>query len=100
MNRPSSVYILASTPYGTLYTGVTTDVVKRTWQHKNDIFEGFTKAYRVHILVWYEIHEELMSAITREKQIKHWKRPWKLKLISETTPPLARPLLPFLPITR
>lgn len=86
MNRTSYVYILASAPYGTLYTGVTTDVVKRTWQHKNDVFEGFTKTYGVHILVWYEIHEELMAAITREKQIKHWKRPWKLKLISDTTP--------------
>ena len=86
MNRPSYVYILASAPYCTLYTGVTTDVIKRTWQHKNDVIEGFTKAHGVHILVWYEVHEDLLAAITREKQIKHWKRAWRLKLVRETNP--------------
>jgi putative endonuclease len=86
MDRPSYVYILASAPYGTLYTGVTTDVVKRTWQHKGDFVEGFTKTYGVHILVWYEVHSELMAAVTREKQIKHWKRAWKVRLISENNP--------------
>jgi putative endonuclease len=86
MNRPSYVYILASAPYGTLYTGATTDVVKRTWQHKGEFFEGFTKQYGVHILVWYEIHEDLMAAATREKQIKHWKRAWKVRMICEKNP--------------
>ena len=86
MERSSYVYILASAPYGTLYTGATTDIVKRTWQHKEQVFEGFTKKYGVHILVWYEVHTELMNAALREKQIKHWKRAWKLKLITSTNP--------------
>ncbi len=86
MEKPSYVYILASARYGTLYTGITTDIVKRTWQHKSDFIECFTKKYGVHILVWYEIHHELMAAVTREKQIKHWKRAWKIKLISTENP--------------
>lgn len=61
-------------------------IVKRTWQHKGEVFPGFTKQYGVHILVWYEIHEELMAAATREKQIKHWKRAWKVRLVSESNP--------------
>ncbi|MES2016553.1 MAG: GIY-YIG nuclease family protein [Pseudomonadota bacterium] len=86
MENPSYVYILASAPYGTLYTGVTTDIVRRTWQHKSDFIECFTKKYGVHILVWYEIHHELMAGATREKQIKHWKRAWKVELISTSNP--------------
>ena len=78
--------MLASRPYGTLYTGVTTDLVKRTWQHKNQFIEGFTKTYGIHILVWYEIHGDLMAAATREKQIKHWKRTWKIALIQGVNP--------------
>jgi len=77
------VYILASSRNGTLYIGVTSDLVKRIWEHKNDLVSGFTNKYRVHRLVWYEIHEEMESAILREKQLKKWNRSWKLRLIEE-----------------
>lgn len=80
------VYLLASQKNGTLYTGVTSDLVKRVWQHKNNVVEGFSKKYHVHLLVWYEVHNEIESAITREKQIKEWKRVWKLELIEKTNP--------------
>jgi len=80
------VYILCSKRNGTLYTGVTSDLVKRVYEHKNDLVEGFTKKYYVHSLVWYELHESVESAITREKQIKKWKRNWKLKLIECENP--------------
>jgi putative endonuclease len=86
MEKPSYVYMLASAPYGTLYIGVTTDIVRRTWQHKEDFIDGFTKAYGVHTLVWYEIHNDLMSAVAREKQLKKWRREWKIKLIHEKNP--------------
>jgi putative endonuclease len=81
-----SVYILASKRNGTLYVGVTSDLVKRTWQHKNDLVEGFTKKYKVHDLVWYELVDDMASAILREKQIKEWKRQWKLELIEKLNP--------------
>ncbi|MDP2152098.1 MAG: GIY-YIG nuclease family protein [Methylotenera sp.] len=77
------VYILASKRNGTLYVGVTSDLVKRVWQHKNDLVEGFTKKYKVHDLVWYELVDDMASAILREKQIKEWKRQWKLELIEK-----------------
>jgi putative endonuclease len=77
------VYILASRRNGTLYTGVTNDVLRRTWEHKNDIVKGFTKKYGVHILVWYELHDDIGVAIAREKQIKGWNRAWKIKLIEK-----------------
>ena len=80
------VYLLASQKNGTLYTGVTSDLIKRVWQHKNNVVEGFSKKYHVHLLVWYEVHDEIESAITREKQIKEWKRIWKLELIEKTNP--------------
>jgi putative endonuclease len=80
------VYILASQRNGTLYTGVTTDLIKRIWQHKNDQAEGFTKTYQVHMLVWYEVHADMESAIKREKAIKEWKRLWKLDLIEAMNP--------------
>ena len=80
------VYILASQKNGTLYTGVTSDLIKRVWQHKNNVVEGFSKKYHVHLLVWYEVHNEIENAITREKQIKEWKRLWKLELIEKTNP--------------
>ena len=80
------VYILASERNGTLYIGATSDLVKRVWQHKNDFVEGFTKRYGVHMLVWYELHETMESAITREKALKYWKRAWKLRLIEESNP--------------
>ena len=80
------VYILASERNGTLYVGVTSDLVQRTWQHKNDFVEGFTQRYGVHTLVWFEAHESMESAIAREKAIKEWKRVWKLELIEEGNP--------------
>jgi putative endonuclease len=80
------VYILCSKRNGTLYIGVTSDLVKRIYEHKNDLVDGFTKKYKVHHLVWYETHEATESAITRERQIKKWKRAWKLKLIEQNNP--------------
>jgi len=86
MLKTPCVYILASKRNGTLYIGVTSDLIKRVWQHRNKLIEGFTKRYGVHILVWYEIHETLESAITREKNIKKWNREWKLNLIERSNP--------------
>jgi putative endonuclease len=80
------VYILASARNGTLYVGVTSDLIKRVWQHKNDFVDGFTKQYKTHLLVWFEHHEELSSAISREKALKKWRRDWKLKLIEAMNP--------------
>jgi putative endonuclease len=77
------VYMLASRRNGTLYTGVSNDVLRRTWEHKNDLVSGFTKKYGVHVLVWYEIHGDIGTAIAREKQIKKWNRAWKIKLIEK-----------------
>jgi putative endonuclease len=85
MKQPT-VYILASQRNGTLYIGVTSDLVQRVWQHKNDVVEGFTKKYCVHTLVYYELHEDMESAIVREKQLKKWNRAWKLRLIEEMNP--------------
>ena len=84
--KPPCVYLLASRKNGTLYTGVTSNLVQRIWQHKNDQADGFTKKYGVHMLVWYELHEAMESAIAREKAIKEWKRAWKLELIEATNP--------------
>ena len=78
MTKQPAVYILASKRNGTLYVGVTSDLRKRAWTHKNDLIEGFTRKYGVHLLVYYELYEEMVSAITREKQIKKWNRAWKL----------------------
>jgi len=78
-----AVYILASKRNGTLYIGVTRDLVRRVWEHRNDVVGGFTRRYRVHRLVWFELHEDMTAAITREKQLKKWKRAWKLRLIEE-----------------
>ena len=80
------VYILSSKRNGTLYIGVTSDLVQRVWQHKNDFVDGFTKRYGVHNLVWYEVHDTMESAITREKALKKWYRAWKLRLIEESNP--------------
>lgn len=85
MKRPC-VYILASRRNGTLYTGVTSNLVQRIWQHKNDLVDGFTKKYNVHTLVWYELHDHMEPAIAREKTIKEWKRAWKLELIEAANP--------------
>ena len=81
-----AVYILASQRNGTLYIGVTSDLVQRIWQHKQGQVEGFTKKYNVHLLVYYEYHEDMDSAIRREKQMKEWKRDWKLQLIEKHNP--------------
>jgi putative endonuclease len=75
------VYILASKRNGTLYTGITSNLIQRVWQHKNNIIEGFTKKYNVKTLVFYEVHDNVESAIAREKRIKKWRRAWKLQLI-------------------
>ena len=80
------VYILASDRNGTIYVGVTSELVKRAWEHRTGQVEGFTKKYGVHKLVYYEIHDEMFAAITREKQIKKWSRAWKMKLIEERNP--------------
>jgi putative endonuclease len=80
------VYLLASKRNGTLYIGVTSDLVKRVHEHKNDLIEGFTKKYNVHKLVYYEATEDINSAITREKQLKKWKRDWKIELIEKSNP--------------
>lgn len=85
MKQPC-VYLLASRRNGTLYIGVTSDLVKRVWEHKQDLVESFTKRYQVHTLVWYELHDSMASAIRREKAIKEWKRRWKVVLIEKTNP--------------
>jgi putative endonuclease len=77
------VYILASQRNGTLYTGVTNDIARRAGEHKDKQVPGFTRKYGVEILVWYEIHEDIRTAIEREKQIKGWNRAWKVRLIEE-----------------
>ena len=86
MIKQPAVYILASKRNGTLYTGVTSDLVKRIWEHKNDLVEGFTQQYHVHDLVWFELHDNMTTAIEREKNIKEWKREWKLNLIEKNNP--------------
>jgi len=86
VNKLPAVYILASKRNGTLYIGVTSDLVKRIWEHKTNMIEGFTKRYAVHLLVWYELHESMESAIEREKRLKEWKRKWKLELVEGINP--------------
>jgi len=80
------VYILASKPYGTLYVGVTRELTKRVWQHKEHIVRGFTKQHDVTLLVWFECHGSIEEAITREKQIKEWRRDSKINLIQAMNP--------------
>jgi putative endonuclease len=80
------VYILANQRNGTLYIGATNNLVRRVWEHKNDVVDGFTKKYGVHQLVWYELADTPLAAIKREKQLKKWNRAWKLRLIDEKNP--------------
>ncbi len=80
------VYILASKQNGTLYVGVTSNLPQRIWQHKNDQVDGFSKKYKVKLLVFYEEHPTAESAITREKQLKKWNRAWKLYLVEKDNP--------------
>ena len=86
MNKNFCVYILASKRNGTLYIGVTSDLVKRIWEHKEGLVAGFTKKYAVKNLVYYEQHDNAESAIHREKRLKEWKRQWKLELIEKFNP--------------
>jgi putative endonuclease len=91
VNKQPAVYILASRRNGTLYTGVTSDLVKRIWEHRSDLVEGFTRRYGVHHLVWYELHQSMESAIQREKRLKGWKRGWKVAPLAW----MGRPLRGF-----
>ena len=80
------VYIMASARNGTLYIGVTSDLIKRVWEHKTDAVDGFSKKYVTHRLVWFDHTPDIESAITREKQMKKWYRKWKLELIEKSNP--------------
>ena len=86
MEKLPAVYILATRIHGTMYVGVTSHLIARTWQHKEHLVDGFTKRYGVTRLVWYEMHDTMDSAITREKQIKKWNREWKIRLVEEKNP--------------
>ena len=86
MIRQPCVYMLASRRNGTLYIGVTSDFVGRMSKHKQDLVEGFSKKYRVHLLVYYEMHPTMEAAIRREKQLKEWRRLWKIRLIESMNP--------------
>jgi len=85
-NKHYYIYMLASKQYGSLYIGVTSDLIKRVSEHKNDLVEGFTKRHHAHNLVYYETCEDVNSAIVREKQLKKWKRKWKIELIERQNP--------------
>src|SRR3546814_13287303 len=93
MEKQPAVYLLASHRNGTLYAGVTSDLLQRTWQHRNHVVDGFSNKYRIGLLVWFELHDTMESAILREKQIKKWNRAWKIGLI-ETDNPTSRDLCP------
>ena len=80
------VYILSDKPYGTLYIGVTSNLAARVEAHRNSAVEGFTKKYRVHTLVYFEVHADMYEAIQREKRLKKWNRAWKIRLIEELNP--------------
>lgn len=85
-DRQPAVYVLASKRNGTLYIGVTSDLRKRVYEHRNDVVDGFTKRYAVYLLVYYELHEDMTFAIEREKRMKKWNRAWKLELIEKHNP--------------
>jgi len=86
VDKGGYVYILASERNGTLYVGVTSDLIRRVWEHREGAVPGFTSKYGVKSLVWFEQHDDIESAIRREKAIKKWRRAWKLSLIEETNP--------------
>jgi len=86
MSRQPAIYILASSKKGTLYIGVTSNLITRTWQHREHQIDGFSKLHDVTRLVWYELTEDMSSAIQREKQLKKWNRAWKIRLIESTNP--------------
>ena len=80
------VYVMTNQPRGTLYTGVTNNLVGRVWQHKNEVIDGFTKRYRLHRLVYFEYTEDVREAIRREKRLKRWNRSWKIAMIEKVNP--------------
>ena len=80
------VYLITNKPYGTLYTGVTSNLVRRIYEHRNGLAEGFSKQHDLSWLVWYEVHEEIIPAIAREKSIKKWRRDWKVNAIQVMNP--------------
>ena len=84
--REPAVYIITNQPKGTLYIGVTSNLPSRIWNHKQRTVEGFAKRYGLDQLVWYEYHDEMEQAILREKRLKKWERPWKLRLVHESNP--------------
>ena len=86
MNKTYYTYIMASKRNGTLYIGVTSDLIKRVYEHKNDLVDGFTSKYSVHHLVYFEQHGDVAAAIQREKRLKEWQRKWKLALIEIYNP--------------
>jgi len=84
--KQPAVYILASKRNGTLYTGVTSNLTQRIWQHRNEVVEGFSEEHQTHLLVYFELHVGMEEAILREKQIKKWERKWKIRLIEKSNP--------------
>jgi putative endonuclease len=80
------VYLLASRKYGTLYIGVTNDLIRRVYEHRSKVVDGFTRRYDVDKLVWFEVYDDILSAIAREKELKKWRRDWKIRLIEEQNP--------------
>jgi putative endonuclease len=86
MSRTSYTYIMASMRNGTLYVGVTSNLVRRVYEHRHDLVDGFTRKYRVHMLVYFEQHLDIREAIRREKRLKEWPRKWKLSLIEKHNP--------------
>jgi len=86
MSRQPCVYMLASQRNGTLYIGVTSNLLKRIGEHRNDMADGFTKKYGIHRLVYFEQCDDMVAAITREKQLKKWNRAWKIELIESSNP--------------
>ena len=86
MEKLPCAYILTNKPRGTLYIGVTSNLPQRIWQHKNKVTKGFTEKHKLNKLVWYEVHDNMMSAIEREKALKAWKREWKIRVVEEMNP--------------
>jgi putative endonuclease len=84
--KPAWVYMMSNRPNGTLYVGITSDLARRVWEHREGAAEGFTKKYRLNRLVWAERHDDIQSARQRERNLKHWKRAWKVRLILEMNP--------------
>ena len=86
LSMAAYVSMMSNRPHGVLYTGATTDLMKRSHQHREGLIEGFTERYRLKRLVWFETHDEISAAIQREKRVKRWRRAWKIALIEESNP--------------